>query len=57
MTAVIPVKYQPVNVAVTLLLWLMVTVQVPTPLHSPDHPLNEYPKDGEALMVMVLPVA
>jgi hypothetical protein len=41
-----------VKFAVTARLVVIVTVQVPVPLQSPDQPLNEYPEAGVAVIVI-----
>ena len=37
------------NLAVTFFTAVMVTVQVPDPVHAPDHPANVLPDRGEAV--------
>src|ERR1700756_1587803 len=44
------------KVAVTAVALLTVTVQVPVPLHAPDHPENVKPVAGAAVSVTVLPL-
>ncbi len=43
------------NVAVTLWLVLIVTTQLPVPLHAPDQPLKLYPDAGVAVRVTAVP--
>ena len=43
------------NVAVTDLFALMVTVHEPVPEHAPDHPENVEPRDAFAVNVTTVP--
>jgi len=46
------------NIAVTVLLWFMVTIQVlPLVLSQPDHEVNEAPINGFAVRVTEVPFA
>jgi len=44
------------NVTVTLLACVTVTVQVPVPLHAPLHPVNAEPVAGVAVSVTFVPL-
>jgi hypothetical protein len=45
------------NVAVTEVLAVRFALQVPVPLHAPDHPANVEPEFGVAVSVTVVPLA
>src|SRR5580658_2450378 len=45
------------NIAVTLSIWFMVTMQLPLPLQAPPQPLKVAPLLGAALSVTVVPLA
>jgi hypothetical protein len=45
------------NVAVTEVLAAMVTVQLPVPLHAPDHPAKVEPELGVAVRATDVPLA
>lgn len=45
------------NIAVTDVLPIRVTVHDPVPLHAPDHPANVEPELGAVVSVMVVPLA
>jgi hypothetical protein len=46
----------PPKVAVTDLAASIVTVQVPDPVHAPDHPVKAVPRPGFAVSVTTVPV-
>jgi hypothetical protein len=43
------------KVAVTLFAASIVTLQVPVPVHAPDHPANVDPVDAPAVKVTAVP--
>jgi hypothetical protein len=45
------------NVAVTEILAAIVTVQLPVPLHAPDHPAKVDPELGVAVSITDVPLA
>ena len=44
------------NVAMTVRAWLIVTTQLPVPVHAPDQPANTDPTAGVAVSVTTVPV-